>query len=572
MSYRKTCSEYLLILLASLSIIGMLQIIHPVAAAGTLSIDPQTTTLADVGATVTVNVRVDNLDQFIGWDIALTTNATALNGTSIDYGTQNIFQTTGPGAGSIYPLTCINGGAGGSCDGGPSSGGIDGPGVVETSGTFIPGSNPPPTGPISGVLFSVSFVAGKGTFTSLKFIKTEIDGNCNPNCQPLTDFSYQNGVYGTEIVPDINFLTLDQSLSVIQGSRVNTTLTVSSVKFFSGQVNFAYRLSPPSSGIAVTFNVTSVNIDNVTAPTEHANLTIAAGPTALATHYILNITATGPRVFQYVLVDLNVQSPGSFIISESPSILYMAQDSSSRATLIVSSQPRQQASQEFSGNVTLKVAVMNATVSLSQTKVYLSPGANAVTTLSVSVPKSFYAFTYLINITGFWDKNPNLNYTGQLTITHLPFDLIPTASPTTLTVIAGHSAYGVLSVASANYFVGPVYASSILSGGTARYNVSSTFLNVGQTVSFSLNITIGAATVPGTYTVLLTAYSRTGIARSVIESIHVISTGHSSPIPTKILGLPITVYFGVLAAFALVFVILSVVVYRKSRLDRDEWE
>jgi hypothetical protein len=82
--------------------------------------------------------------------------------------------------------------------------------------------------------------------------------------------------------------------------------------------------------------------------------------------------------------------------------------------------------------------------------------------------------------------------------------------------------------------VGSVYTSSTLTEGPARHNESITFLAIGQSVSFDLKITIDPATAPGNYIALLIAYSGTGIAHAIPESITVKpADGLDAPIPPR---------------------------------------
>ncbi|MBO0887952.1 hypothetical protein J2P12_02515 [Candidatus Bathyarchaeota archaeon] len=556
----RVISRRFLILVLLLGVAGSLHTIQRVHAAGTLSVDPQANPLAPEGSQVSVNVRVDSMDQFNAWKIVIQTNSTALNGTSIDYSTQSIIP---PGDNFLPAVTCVNN-HGTNCQAG-----VDGPGIIHSEGTFY-GSTPPPT-TITGVIFTINYAAGPYVFSSIHFVvKDIINGGCS--CSVTHDSV--DGTYGTLTAPAISFTVRDQSLFATPGTSVNTTLSISSINEFSGQVDIAYQPNPAATGVSVTFNSTSVALNNSTG---FVQATIFSSQSTAPQGYLLNITATGPRVFQYVLLQLNVQNPGGFTIDVSPGLLKLPQASNGSVMVIVKP-PRQNSVQEFSGNVTLSVVAVNATATLGRTLFYLGPGKTVTTTLTISVPSSFYAYRYLINITGRGRSadNRDVNATAQLVVTPPPYDLSPVVTPTILTIRAGQSGYATLSISGVNYFIGSVYASSTMSGGTARYSANTTTprIDLGKPFSFSLNITIDPSTPPGNYIVLLTAYSGTGIARSITESVTVEAGSHRvTQLPTTILGLTVPVYFGILGGLAAIFVLMTALVYRKNRLDRDEgWE
>jgi hypothetical protein len=557
----------ILVLILLTSIISAMQTIHAVHASGILSITPSSITPVPQGTMVTVDVRVDGMDQFNGWHIDISTNTKALNGTSIDHSTQSVFPSTTP---ILNLVDCMNGGTPGAntnCQPGE-----DGIGIVHVEGIIV---GQPPTAPLTGVMFSIRFLAGSLNFTNLHFVNNDLVlGSSHLNPYTL------DSVYGTPPVPDFRIFLKDQSLSMTPGSMVNTTVSVSSVNAFSGQVNFTSTVV--AAGISVVFTPIDVTLNNSTAT---AKIMISSALSVSTRAYSVNVTATGSGLVHYALLDLNVERPGDFILGFSPQQLKLPPASSGFTTLTLTSSTRAQVSQEFSGSVSLSLkaprnhwtnAPVNAT--LDQISLFLAPGGSNSTTIQVSIPSSPFAyyglFAYQINVTAVSASNHDLNQTQTLAVIPPPFNLIPTASPSVLRITAGQSGLATLSVTGVNYFSGPLYASSTLSGGTARYNESEVYMDVGGTVSFSVNITIDSRTTPGNYVVLLTAYSGTGIAQSVGETIMVGSNGHSAPLPRKILGVTPVVYLGVLGGFGAIFVVLSVLTYRKGRLDRDDegWE
>jgi len=545
-----------------------LMTVHRAHAVGTVSIDTGGLLPVPEGTPVSVNVRVDGMDSFNAWDIAVETDTGALNGTSINIKTQTVF----PQGSILLELeNCINGDVKTNC---PHNASPDGMGIVHSAVTLV--SPVLPQAPVSGILFTINYIAGKLNFTNIHFVKNEIvNPNDNPPDVPNTPV---DGAYGTP-PPDFSLTLPVQSLAPTEGSSVATNITASSVNAFAGQVNFTSTINSP--GISVVFAPNNVTLNNSTAT---AQIAISVLPTVVATSYTLNITGTSIGSVHYVILTLRVQTPGAFEVGFTPQELLLPQSSSGTTTVVLTSQRRALISQEFSGMIDLRVvaprnAWTNAPVnaSLGATSLYLPPGGANSTTLTISVPSSPYAYArlyaYLVNVTAIWASNPDVNVTQTATVEPPAATLFPTVTPDTLTIVAGQSGFTTLYVTGPNYFVGSVFASSTMTGGAARFNESSLFLGVQQTIAFSVNITISASTEAGTYAVLLTAYSGTGVARSALATILVKPSGHSvAPIPIKIFGLTVPIYFGILSAFAVIFVALSVFAYRRSKTDRDEWD
>jgi len=567
MKLRSASSRILLMLLMLFSVAGSIHELHLAHATGTLSIDPPILTPSPSGTVVTVDVRVDGMDQFNSWDIEISSNTNALNGTAIDYSTQNIFSQQ-----PLQQVSCVNG----KNVGGSSPCTDPKMGIVEAQGLVF-GSNLP-MAPIQGVLFSIDYLAGNYNFTRLDFVVSGIflAGNCTGSaCDVLHDTF--GSVYGTPPAPDFSLSIKDQSVSTPLGGSASTTLSVSSIHDFSGQVNFTYALD--SNGPAVKFVPDNVTLSN---STSSAEILITTTPTTNVRLYHLTVNATSGSLTHTAFLSVNVQTLPDFKVGSAPGQIRLVQGSSGIAVITVSSDTG------FTGNITLNLQtpILNsynesdslvATASLAQTSLVIGSRGSNSTILSVSIPLSFYGYKYQINITGTSTSNPALTHEATVIIIPPNPDLSPSISPSTLTVVAGHSSFATLSVSGVNYFVGYTFASSTMSGGTAKYNQSDVYLAIGKTISFSVNITIDSATIPGNYLALLTVTgqlaSGVAIARSIAENIVVQSSGHLVvQLPTKILGLPIPIYFGILGGFAAIFVLLAALLYRKTRSDKDVWE
>ncbi len=155
--------------------------VHPANAAGLLYINPPQQGPFASGTTVTYQVKVANIDPFNGWDISVSTDPTAVNPSSFTITSNllaaNFSQTV------LELIHCVNG-SGSGCTL------TDGPGVVHSSVVVL--GPPPQTGPSSGVLFTITYTAGTGTFSSVH-IFNDVISNGTPT--PVAHTT-QDGVYG----------------------------------------------------------------------------------------------------------------------------------------------------------------------------------------------------------------------------------------------------------------------------------------------------------------------------------------------------------------------------------------
>ncbi|HZY46377.1 MAG TPA: hypothetical protein VFE96_01155, partial [Candidatus Bathyarchaeia archaeon] len=421
-------------------------------------------------------------------------------------------------------------------------------GVVHSSGVVL-GQNLG-TAPLFGVLFTISYKVGVNSFTNIHFINYQLTYGGASVAQTLPP---SDGVYGTPPVPDFTISTGNASLTLPPGSRANASLVLTSRDQFAGKVNLTSTVNP--SGISVLLKPNNVTLNNSSARATAIISAVGSSPG----FYSVNITATGSSGLHFVLIGVTVKTNADFSIGATPSLLKIAPLSSAFTTIALSSQ------NEFKGRVNLALVAppkVNATLSSSQ--IYLSSDGTNSTSLTVTVPASAYYYSYQINITATGSAKSHVQ---TVLVTPPPFDLAISANPTALTVQAGQSVYTTISMTSAFYFVGIAYVQASMSGGTAKLNNTSAYLDVGQTAYSKLTVTIDPAALEGSYVVLLTIYSGTQVTHTLGLTLSVSSPLHTSGhvgLPT-IFGLPPIVYFGILGLAAAVWVVLSILTYRRSR-------
>ena len=510
--------------------------VSPVHALGSLSVDPAFTVPDPTIGNLTVHVRVDGMDPFNGWYIEIHTDPTALNATSLTV-PSNLFGF------SVYPAAnCINGQGTGCVKG------EDGPGVVHSEAVILGNPQQPP---YSTVLFTINYKIGSSLYTPIHFLIFRILYGSTSVQHDTTD-----GAYGTPPTPDFSITSTNSSLSTLPDTTVKTEIIITSVAGFTGQVNLTATVDQP--GLTWAFQP-----DNVTLDTNHTrvNATFSAR-SSISLDYAVTVTGSGSSGTHNAPLDVSVKSPGYFTVEASPTVLKMPELTTSSTKIIVRSH------YDFVGDISLSVLApqppqipraVNATLSLH--KLHLSPNGYNSTTLTISIPASAYAFEYRINVTGASGAAQQVVLVKAIPP---PGDLGISASVANLTVQPGGSAQSSISVTSIFYYVGTVYLQPSMSHGAARLNATYFFIQVGQTVHSSLNVTMDPSTEPGTYAVLLTIYTGTQVAHSLGLTVTVSSPINTARQPTSlmILGLTPLVYYAILGVASVVFVFLAVQTYR----------
>ncbi len=221
--------------------------VHPAYAAGLLYINPPQQGPFASGTSVTYQVKVANIDPFSGWDIQVQTDPAAVNPSSFTI-TPNLLVANFSGSG-FELIHCVNG-VGTMCTL------TDGPGIVHSAFQLL--SLPPQLGPSSGLLFTITYTAGTGTFSAVHFL-SEVISNGTPIPVAVT---VQDGLYGKRATTTTVTCTPP---TVTVGQPFSCTATVTD--------NSPGTLSAP--GGTVTFTATGVSFSSST-----ASCTLSPGATA----------------------------------------------------------------------------------------------------------------------------------------------------------------------------------------------------------------------------------------------------------------------------------------------------
>jgi kumamolisin len=192
-----------------------------------------------------------------------------------------------------------------------------------------------------------------------------------------------NALAGTQTQnPDFTIGASPTSLTVIQGSSGNSTISISAIDGFSSSV--ALSASGMPSGATVGFNPTSISGSQ----TSTATFNVASGTTPGT--YSITITGTSGSLTHSTTVSLTVSAPvSSYSISASPNSLSVTRGSSGSSTITLSG--------TLTGAVTFSASGQGSGQTVTFTPASLS--ASGTTTMQVTASSKATTGTFTITIT-----------------------------------------------------------------------------------------------------------------------------------------------------------------------------
>lgn len=158
---------------------GMRSVTTAASSIGIVLVNPGTQGVLASGTAFTIQVKVNGMSQFNGWDIQIVT-AYVINATSLSIA-GNIFATNTTGGSAFEIVHCVNGHGTGCTS-------SDGPGVVHSAfgDTAFTSGN--------GLLFTVTFQVLNISPYSPIGIQNSLISSSSPSGVPHAD---QSGTYGT---------------------------------------------------------------------------------------------------------------------------------------------------------------------------------------------------------------------------------------------------------------------------------------------------------------------------------------------------------------------------------------
>jgi uncharacterized membrane protein len=265
------------------------------------------------------------------------------------------------------------------------------------------------------------------------------------------------------------------TVTVVQGASVSTTITITPLNGFNGNVTLAASGLP--AGVTASFNPSSA--------TSGSTLTFAASAVAATGSVTVTVTGSSGNLANQTKVALIVNPAGNYTLSASPTALSIAQGSQGTSSITITS------SNGFAGAVNLSASGLPSGVTASFNPV--STTGTSALTLTAGTSAATGTFTITINgVSG----NLNRSTTISLTVTPAPnFSL--SVSPTTLSIARRSSGTTTITITPANGFSSAVTlsASGMRNGTTASVSPNPATGSSTLTLSASRKATTGTVTI-----------------------------------------------------------------------------
>jgi hypothetical protein len=183
------------------------------------------------------------------------------------------------------------------------------------------------------------------------------------------------------------------TLSIVQGSSMVSSITVTSFNGFSGTVALSVHY-PNGAPITSSFNPSNVNVPangNV-----KSTLTLQASASGQLGNYTIDVIGTSQKKIAATLMIFTVLSDKTFVINVDSSTINTVPGSTSQVTVSVSSM------NGFNGTVSLEATVPFGyiTVTGGQSPIVLQPSQTITSSLTISTSSMTPLGTYYVTVTG----------------------------------------------------------------------------------------------------------------------------------------------------------------------------
>src|SRR5438309_1500209 len=291
--------------------------------------------------------------------------------------------------------------------------------------------------------------------------------------------------------PDFSISTNPSVLSIPQGGSGQSTVSLSSIDNFSGNITLS-----SSSLLLTSFSTNPVNLaaggSAITTLTIQAPLSTAPGS------YFIGITANSGPLIRYTQVYVNVIGP-DFSITASPYFLSIPQGGSGNSTISLTS------IDNLKGTATLFAHFYGpVTVSPNSTTVALSPNSTSTTTFKFSTGVNVAPGYYYVDISATLGSITHDAYVS-IQVTGPDFSIF--SNPGSLTLQRGASGVSTIFLNSLDSFNGTISLTLTSYALTATPSNATQSLTPGGTASITITIQAPETTLPSTYYVLVDAIS-----------------------------------------------------------------
>ena len=272
------------------------------------------------------------------------------------------------------------------------------------------------------------------------------------------------------------------------GSNASSTINITSLGNFSGNVNLAESVTP-STGLLVSCNPTSVSLSSGSSASSTCTFTSSTQNT-----YTVTITATSGTLSHTTTITVQV---GDFTISASPTTVNVQAGSSGTSSITVLSVAGFTGMIDFSTSVT----PTGLAASISPPSISLNSGGLGSSTLTVS---SSAVGTYTVTVTGTSGSSSH-----SVTIAVNVQDFTLAVNPSSLSLATGTSGTVTINLASMAGFTGPVSLSAVCTPSGPKLSLSSSTISLSSGGSGTSTLTVRTfhKIPPGTYTITITATS-----------------------------------------------------------------
>src|SRR6266487_4631262 len=297
--------------------------------------------------------------------------------------------------------------------------------------------------------------------------------------------------------PDFSVTTNPSFLSIRQGGSAESTVTLSSIDNFSGNITLSASLYYPAS-LYLTSALGNSQVKLTAGGSANTTLTIQTATFTPPGSYYVQITATSGALTRYGQVFVGVIGP-DFSLSASPSYLVMPQGTSTNTTIAMTS------IDNLNGTATLFVAFSSPIiVSPNTTTLALAANSTSTATFKLSVPANTIPGYYYVHMTGYLGSVTHDFYI-QIQVTGPDFTIF--ATPPSLTIQRGSTATSTIIVNSLKGFNGTVSLTLFSLGLTVTPTNATVTLIPGGTGSVTVTIQAPTSTPPGSYYVSVNANS-----------------------------------------------------------------
>src|SRR2546427_10737642 len=290
--------------------------------------------------------------------------------------------------------------------------------------------------------------------------------------------SLSHSVTVSYTIQDFTVAAVSASLTIDAGVTGNSTITVRSLDGFTGTVNLALAISS-NSGLNCNLSQPSVALGAA------GNSTLACSGSAGT--YIVTVTGTGRSLSRSTTVQFTVQD---YTVTAGTTALIINTGVNGNSTITLASLD------SFSGTVSITDTISpptGLTCNLTQTSIVLGVSGTSVLSCRGS------AGNYAVTVTG---KSRQLSH--SVTIAYTVQDFIVTASPSSVTVLAGAVGSSTINVTSVNGFTGTV---ALTNSTSPSSGLSCSFSATSISLGTSGTTTLSCRGIARTFTITVTGIS-----------------------------------------------------------------